>query len=104
MEEKAGFQQAQTHNLKTMSYQRRCDVMTSHRRWYDVVLTSYVCWVALLCFLLSCNCKCFVSLPQGTIFFCSVALRPKSTAIYGYGGTVSTPNHTVFPGKLVGQA
>ena len=26
------------HNLKTMSYQRRRDVMASHRRRYDVVL------------------------------------------------------------------
>ena len=38
----------QAHNLKTMSYQRQCDVMTSHRRRYDVVLTSYTCWVVTL--------------------------------------------------------
>ena len=30
----------QAHNLKITSYQRRCDVLTSHRRRYDVVLTS----------------------------------------------------------------
>ena len=28
----------------TTSAQRRCNVMTLHRRWGDVVLTSYVCW------------------------------------------------------------
>ena len=27
------------------SYQRRCDVMTSHRRRSDVILTSCACWV-----------------------------------------------------------
>ena len=26
------------HNIKMMSYQRQCDVITSHRRWYDVIL------------------------------------------------------------------
>ena len=25
----------QVHNTKTTLYQRRCDVMMSHRRWYD---------------------------------------------------------------------
>ena len=38
----------QAHNLKTMSYQRRCDVMTSRRRRYDVLLTPYACWVETL--------------------------------------------------------
>ena len=28
----------QAHDVETPSYQRRCDVMTSHRRYYDVVL------------------------------------------------------------------
>ena len=27
-----------------MSYQRRCDVITSHRRWYDVILTLCAHW------------------------------------------------------------
>ena len=27
------------------SYQRRCDVTTSHRRWYDVILILCACWV-----------------------------------------------------------
>ena len=27
------------------SYQRRCDVITSHRRWYDVILTLCAHWV-----------------------------------------------------------
>ena len=26
------------------SYQRRCDVITSHRRWYDVILTLCAHW------------------------------------------------------------
>ena len=38
-----GTQQA--HNIKMMSYQRRCDVITSHRRWYDVILTLCAHWV-----------------------------------------------------------
>ena len=29
------------------SYQHRCDVITSHRRWYDVILTLCACWVVL---------------------------------------------------------
>ena len=33
------------NNLKTTSYQRRCDVMTSCRHRYDVVLTPCACWV-----------------------------------------------------------
>ena len=33
----------QTHNLKTTPYQRRCDIMTSHRRWRSVVSTSCAC-------------------------------------------------------------
>ena len=37
----------QAHNLKTTSYQRQCDVMTSHRRRYDVVLTACACWEGL---------------------------------------------------------
>ena len=41
----------QANNLKTTSYQRQCDVMTSHRRRYDVVLTSCCCWD---CFLFLC--------------------------------------------------
>ena len=34
------------HNVKMTSYQRRCDVITSHRRWYDVILMLCACWVA----------------------------------------------------------
>ena len=34
----------QAHNIKMTSYQRRCDVITSHRRWYDVILTSCAHW------------------------------------------------------------
>ena len=33
------------HNVKMTSYQRRCDVITSHRRWYDVILMLFACWV-----------------------------------------------------------
>ena len=32
------------HNVKMTSYQRRCDVITSHRRWYDVILMLCACW------------------------------------------------------------
>ena len=35
----------QAHNIKITSYQRRCDVITSHRRWYDVILTLCACLV-----------------------------------------------------------
>ena len=35
----------QAHNIKMTSYQRRCDVITSHRRWYDVILTLCAYWV-----------------------------------------------------------
>ena len=32
------------HNVKMTSYQRRCDVITSHRCWYDVILMLCACW------------------------------------------------------------
>ena len=35
------------HDVTITSYQRRCDVMTSHRRRSDVILTSCACWVTL---------------------------------------------------------
>ena len=34
------------HDVTMMSYERRCDVMTSHRRRSDVILTSCACWVS----------------------------------------------------------
>ena len=34
------------HNIKMTSYQRRCDVITSHRRWYDVILMLCACWAS----------------------------------------------------------
>ena len=37
-------QTQQAHNIKMTSYQRRCDVITSHRRWYDVILTLCAHW------------------------------------------------------------
>ena len=43
------------HNVKMTSYQRRCDVITSHRRWYDVILMLCACWVGLIyafCFIM----------------------------------------------------
>ena len=33
------------HDVYTTSARRRCNVMTLHRRWADVVLTSCACWV-----------------------------------------------------------
>ena len=42
----------QAHNIKMMSYQRRCDVITSHRRWYDVILTLCAHWVYVTIMLL----------------------------------------------------
>ena len=35
-----------THDVYTTSIQRRCNVMTLHRRWGDVVLTSCARWVS----------------------------------------------------------
>ena len=32
------------HDVRMTSYQRRCDVMTSHRRRSDVILMSCACW------------------------------------------------------------
>ena len=42
----------QTQNVKMTSYQRRCDVITSHQRWYDVILTLCAYW------------ECFVLVPR----------------------------------------
>ena len=36
----------QAHNIKMTSYQRRCDVITSHRRWYDIILPLCAHWEA----------------------------------------------------------
>ena len=36
------------HDVYTTSVQRRCNVMTLHRHWGDVVLTSCACWELLL--------------------------------------------------------
>ena len=33
------------HDVKMTSYERRCDVMTSHRRSYDVILAPNAHWV-----------------------------------------------------------
>ena len=32
------------HDVMMASYQRLCDVMASHRRQYDVIMTSCACW------------------------------------------------------------
>ena len=42
------------HDVEMTSHQRRCDVMTSHRRWYDVfwhhMPTGLICaWIAKSC-------------------------------------------------------
>ena len=37
-------QAQRAHDIKMTSYQRQCDVMTSHRRRYDVILTSCARW------------------------------------------------------------
>ena len=34
----------QTHDVVMTSYGRRCDVIASHRRQYDVISTSCACW------------------------------------------------------------
>ena len=36
------------HDAYTTSLQRRCNVMTLHRRWGDIVLTSFARWGAYL--------------------------------------------------------
>ena len=33
-----------THDVEMTSYRRRCDVITSHRRQSEVILTSCACW------------------------------------------------------------
>ena len=35
----------QAHDVDTTSHQRRCNVMTLNRRWFDVVLTLLARWV-----------------------------------------------------------
>ena len=35
------------HDFRSTSYQRRCDVMTSHRRRSDVILTSCARWACV---------------------------------------------------------
>ena len=32
------------HDIETLSNKRRCAVVTSHRRYYDVVLRLRACW------------------------------------------------------------
>ena len=44
------------HNVKMTSYQRRCDVITSHRRWYDVILMLCACWVVHEHHFTGCHC------------------------------------------------
>ena len=34
----------QAHDVRMTSDRRRCDVMASHRRWYDVRMTSCARW------------------------------------------------------------
>ena len=42
----AGEQHTQrAHDVKMTSYERRCDVITSHRRRYDVILAPNAHWV-----------------------------------------------------------
>ena len=45
--EEAQNKSQQTHDVYTMSSQRRCNVMTLHRRWDDVVWTSCARWKCL---------------------------------------------------------
>ena len=53
------------HDVYTTSAQRRCNVMTLHRRWGDVVLTPCACWVGSETFL--CAWSGFVSLSLLTL-------------------------------------
>ena len=32
------------HDVIMTSYQRRCDVLTSHRRRSDAIMASFACW------------------------------------------------------------
>ena len=54
------------HNVKMMSYQRRCYVITSHRRWYDVILMLFACWDCTLAALV---CNVLVRAISGHQFF-----------------------------------
>ena len=48
-------QPQQAYNIKMTSYQRQCDVITSHRRWYDVILTLCACWDLDRCYCTVCS-------------------------------------------------
>ena len=41
------FKTQRAHGVKMTLYQRRCDVMTSHRRRSDVILTPCACWESI---------------------------------------------------------
>ena len=45
------------HDVRMTSYQRRCDVMTSHRRRSYVIPMSCACWVSRLFMVLFCDDK-----------------------------------------------
>ena len=42
---KSGPVSQQAHDVKVTLYGRRCDVITSHRRQYNVISTLCACWV-----------------------------------------------------------
>ena len=49
----------QAHNIKMMSYQRQCYVITSHRRWYDIILTLCAHWGPFQCVKSDADHLCF---------------------------------------------
>ena len=60
------------------SYQRRCDVITSHRRWYDVILTLSAHWEEDPAHLHSLNWTVFALSTYTTIFIDSISGHRRS--------------------------
>ena len=87
------------------------DVMTSHRRWYDIVLWLCACWVCGDLYILSleilkawwryrlesCSWRGGYIVYQGLCLFVFVALCPMSTAMVIAGRSVHLT--TLFPGQ-----
>ena len=54
-------------DVNATSHQRRCNVMTLHRRWFDVALATCACWVLtylLYIYCLSCSLNANIYFPK----------------------------------------
>ena len=71
----------QARGVKTTSNRRRCDVMTSHRRWYDVVSRFCAFWVSFFPYHVHAEKK--LDTNQLAIFFTSfIVLIQKKTQFH----------------------